>query len=473
MLRRHPLLFTVILIEGYVVLAAELLAMRLLIPFVGSGVEVVAIVISGVLLPLAAGYHAGGGRLQRMIPPRSVRKLLIRNLLGAMLALSFGLSFLFIGAWFEWLSRIGITHPLVQATCYVAVFLVYPVYLLAQTVPLVSHYFSHQRLSSATGRMLFFSTIGSFLGSVLSTLLLMNWLGVHLTAWLTIALLAMAVLLLLRRVLSYEALLALCCVALMWAMNKPSSLASIGVVASNAYNTASIRENKHDNSKELLLNFSLSSKYAADPENRYAYIRALEDIIIRPLLQDDAPVMDILVIGAGGFTLGWDDRKNNYTFVDIDKDLQAISEAHLLPEKLPPNKRFIADSARRFLAQRKGDKRYDVIVVDVFSNRDSVPLEVTTVEFWQDVEASLKPMGVVAANVIMSPSFRNRFSARIVNTFSAVFPHHVRQVPYVFSIWSMSENDNVLLIHRNRGTSDAATYSDDRTSHSIDRFRER
>ena len=53
-------LFVVIVLEGYVVLATELLAIRQSIPYVGGGTDTVSIVIAAVLLPLALGYWAGG-----------------------------------------------------------------------------------------------------------------------------------------------------------------------------------------------------------------------------------------------------------------------------------------------------------------------------------------------------------------------------------------------------------------------------
>ncbi len=53
-------LFFLIFAEGYVVLATELLAVRLTIPMVGAGTDTVSIIIAGVLIPLAFGYYAGG-----------------------------------------------------------------------------------------------------------------------------------------------------------------------------------------------------------------------------------------------------------------------------------------------------------------------------------------------------------------------------------------------------------------------------
>jgi len=53
-------LFFIIFLEGYVVLSAELIAIRLTVPFVGSGTDTVSIIIAAVLMPLAVGYYVGG-----------------------------------------------------------------------------------------------------------------------------------------------------------------------------------------------------------------------------------------------------------------------------------------------------------------------------------------------------------------------------------------------------------------------------
>lgn len=169
-LNKTSFLFLVIFIEGYVVLASELLAIRLLVPFVGSGTEIVSIIVSAVLLPLAIGYHMGGKafkkhyhkRAQAGKASRSVRRILGRNILIALTILSLGLSYLFLELFFLKMAVWGIHNRLLQTAIYCLLFLVVPVYILGQTVPLVSNYFSRRKLSEITGVMLFFSTTGSF-----------------------------------------------------------------------------------------------------------------------------------------------------------------------------------------------------------------------------------------------------------------------------------------------------------------------
>ena len=178
-------LFLIIFLEGYVVLSTELLAIRLLIPFTGSGTDTVSIIIAAVLLPLAFGYYAGGRFKSR--PGMTVRRRLILNLVIAAAILTPGLSYVFLAWAFTTLQKeTGCHNRIALTTLYSLLFVVYPVFLLGQTVPLISNYFSRERLSLIAGRILFFSTMGSFMGAVFGTLVLMTMLGVHHTVSITV-----------------------------------------------------------------------------------------------------------------------------------------------------------------------------------------------------------------------------------------------------------------------------------------------
>ncbi len=251
-MRKSHLLLLIILIEGYVVLASELLAIRELIPFVGSGTEIVSIIISAVLLPLALGYHVGGQQRKNM------RNCLIRNILIALIIFSFGLSYFFLEFFFHGLIHIGITHRILQTACYSILFLACPVFLLGQTVPLVSNYFNKVRLSKITGKMLFFSTIGSFLGSVFSTLVLMNFVGVHITVIFTLLLLALLIVILSPTIFCMENLIAIMVMIWVCLLNNNTTFEKFNIVSNNAYNLVAINK-LPDNGRELFINRAHSS----------------------------------------------------------------------------------------------------------------------------------------------------------------------------------------------------------------------
>lgn len=474
-------IFTLIILEGYVVLSSELLAIRLSIPFVGSATDTVSVIIAAVLMPLAFGYFLGG----RFKPgvhfdlfsfsPRymSVRDKLISNMMLALLFLLFALSYSFLDLIFKGAFSMGLMHRVLVTTIYSAIFVAPPVYLLGQTIPLVCNFFSSEKLSRITGRILFFSTLGSFLGAIFSTIILMATIGVNYTAALNFIILAVLITIL-SRPRDYMRIL------LIWALaaagvvfNSNTALKeSHSIIENNQYNTIALFPIKGE--RHLVINGNGSSKYS-DDGRKYPYIEFIERQVINPLLVEDHEPKDFLVIGAGGFTLGAEDTVNHYDFVDIDKSLKDIAEKHILKKPIGENKDFHPMPARAYLAGT--DKKYDVIVLDAYSGAITVPEHLITVEFFTAVKEHLKPDGKVIANMAVSPSFLGPFSRRIDNTWRAVFPHSSRHVIREdYSLWSDDEArlGNVMYVYRQHDDEDITTiYSDTKNTSFIDRPRER
>lgn len=421
-----PLLLAAVAIEGYAVLAVELLAMRQLTPYVGNATDTVAIVIAGVLLPLAFGYESGGRAKFAPGDEPGVRRQLTRNLLVAASILGLGLSNPFLPAFFQFLDGAGITHRLAQTAAYTCLFLVYPVYLMGQTLPLVAYCSTGGNLPRSTGLMLFLSTIGSFLGSVVSTLVFMTYLGVHATVALTLTLVALLAAFVgwksegRKGAIAAAGALGACIIG----FNSPVMQAANGIVSSNLYSDVRVVTDPQEDSRILVVNNSASSKVAAKPEDRFQYVRFIEDEVIgKP---DASRPIRVLVIGAGGFTIGQYDLVNAYTYIDIDPALLEVSERHFLQERLTPNKTFVAESARSFL--RRNADAYDVVVLDAYTNRISIPPDLVTREAFESVRTAVAPMGRVVMNIIASPIFADRFSRTIDTTIRSVFPFVSRHV---------------------------------------------
>ena len=481
-MKKTHLLFLTILLEGYVVLACELLAVRQLIPFVGSGTEIIAIIISGVLLPLAVGYNAGGNAFKRLYRKQrlrgkqalSIRTALIHNMITAIAILGVGLSYPFMELFFDTITLLGITHRLAQAALYVLIFLVTPVFLLGQTVPLVSNYFSRQRLSEITGRMLFFSTAGSFLGSVFSTIVLMTTIGVHFTVVITLGLLGLLCVLLSMKKITAEHIICVVLLATIYSVNNEQTMKYFHIVSDNAYNMVNVFENKKTNVAVLSVNRSASSMISRNGEKLNTYVQYIEDNFIMPFAQPGDTPMEILVVGSGGFTVGLADTVNHYTFVDIDPALKNVAQTHFLLQDLSPNKQFAVASARAFV--HSASKQYDLIILDTYTNQLAIPAETTTREYLQEVKKLLKPEAILVANIIASPNFADAFSVRYDNTFSGVFPKHSRQwVGATNPLKTEGHNRkewrpaNMLYIYYNNALmSDDTIYTDDKNTYSLD-----
>lgn len=473
-------IFVLIILEGYVVLSSELLAIRLSIPFVGSGTDTVSVIIAAVLMPLAFGYSAGGRFKPGMhfdvfsFGPRyvSVRDKLISNMVLALVFLLFAISYSFLDLFFDNAFKMGFMHRVLVTALYSAIFIAPPVYLLGQTIPLACNFFSREKLSRITGKILFFSTLGSFLGAVFSTIVLMGTIGVNYTAALNFVILAVLITMLSKRQDYMRTVLVWALVLAGVVFNSNTALKTYAIIENNQYNTISLHPVKGE--RHLVINGNGSSKYSADGR-KYPYIEFIERQTINPLTVEGHEPKDFLVIGAGGFTLGAEDTTNNYDFIDIDKSLKDIAEKHLLKKSIGINKTFHAMPARAYLTST--DKKYDVIVLDAYSGAITVPEHIITIEFFNAVKSHLKPDGKVIANMAVSPSFLSKISRRIDNTWRAVFPHSSRHVIREdYSLWrdDNAHLGNVMYIYRQHDDEDVGTvYTDIKNTSFIDRPRER
>lgn len=460
-------LYLVVLIEGYSVLALELIAIRQLTPFVGSGVETVAILVAAVLMPLAFGYYQGGNHRYRLSTKGSLsyRNKLIRNLMQATAILVIGFSHICLELFFSYLGKIGITSAIGQTALYALIFIVYPVYLLGQTVPLISNYFARGKISEVTGHMLFFSTLGSFLGSIFSTLILMVTIGVHYTVFVTISLLAILIIVLDKSFFSARTFYAIfiCCIALLF--NNHSILEKFHIVSNNNYSMVQIENVPGESEAKIMkINRSLSSKYTPELKKRFLYVQYIDYTFLRPYKLHDKK-RDILVIGSGGFTLGLEDPYNNYTFVDIDKSLQKVSETYLLPEPLGKNKTFIGQPARLFMQQNT--KQYDIIVVDAYTNIYTIPPQLLTQEFFLQLKQSLKPQGVMVMNAATQPDFSTVYSRKLHSTLQSVFPYLTRQVLQKHRADNSSQLSNVMYSYTKHPFIEGH-YSDNKNTYFLD-----
>lgn len=415
------LFFAIILLEGYTVLATELLAIRLVLPYVGNGADTVSIIIAAVLLPLAFGYHVGG---KGTGIHASIRTRLCRNIALAAIILVFGLSYVVLEMFFVGFIGLGIGGRVPLAILYCLCFIVVPVYRLGQTVPLLTAYFPPQKQGALAGRILFFSTIGSFGGAILTTLVFMNTIGVHKTASIVLIVLGVLYVLISRRQFTMRGAVLAGMLAFGLFLNADSHLKVRGIVSSNVYNTvAVVEEGQNKENRVLLLNHQSSSMVGPNGK-KFSYVTFVEKNLMPS--NDNGQKRDILVVGAAGFTFGLEDPYNNYTFVDIDPAIKEQAEKHFLKQKLGPNKKFVPADIRAFL--RTNTQRFDLVFLDAFSGDLQVPDALTTREFFADLKAATKPGGMFAGNFILSPSYADSYTRNIDATLRSVFPYLHRQV---------------------------------------------
>ncbi len=397
----RALLYTIVFIEGFCSLGGEIIALRRLVPHVGSAIVITAPTIGFFLLALALGY-ASGARVAA-----DYRRIVCRNFLIAALLAGVGLAGVTVDILFAHLQP-----ALVAYLVFIAGVLCPLAWLLGQTVPILTNLMQAERTGEASGMALYWSTLGSFLGSLLLSLLVMQWLGV------SAAVVACALGLLLGALLLAGGNFKI------WLFSGLTAALAAGiglqhtVTADTAYAEYIVGPVDIPGQRQpraFWVNKSLASLVDdSQPANTTRYIRHLRQILLDDLGYRDK---DILVLGAGGFTLSHEEPLNRYTYVDIDPVIRELAEKHFLRQAAKGE--FIVDDARRFVATT--ERRYDAVVVDVYSSHTSIPSHLVTREFWSGLRRVLKPDGLLLANLILDSKLATPYARNLLATIDSVY----------------------------------------------------
>lgn len=407
------LISAVLLLEGFSTVAIELIAIRQLIPAVGSNIVVTSWTIGLFLLALALGYWKGG----------TVSRGTDVEALNRRLAISYSLSAAWLG--------IGLSLPFIlqffmlpvywqlALLIYVITVLIVPVIALGQTVPVlaaIAGLSGERGTGELTGGALFLSTLGSVASALLLPTLLFQTIGVQMTLVLVCALLVLVAILfasrmkglLARRNILVPVLLVVALVAAL--ANIKVSHHLIGDTAYALYQVVPATEPGLE--REMLVNTQRASGIGKDGRQAFPYI-----MMIRGSLNRLKPYARVLVIGAGGFTLSADGPEMKYTYVDIDPAILHLAEEYLLKRKITGD--FVVDDGRHFLANSKD--RYDGIVLDAFTSHRDAPAHMSSIEFFSLVQEHLKPNGLMVLNLVVDPQLDSVYAQRTLATIERVF----------------------------------------------------
>lgn len=432
-LKRYLLL--AIFIGGYVSLSLEIIAMRQLMSFVGSTAITASIVIGVFLAFLSIGYYQGS---VSKISTRRLKDILWQGFTVIAALIIFATSYPLLDAYFSFLTKIGIRSNILQTFIYSFMFLSFGPFLFGLITATTGKYVQRSG-KDETGTIMAVDTIGSVFGSILTTLIFMPFIGVnHTIIWITAVSLFGAFLF--KR--SYEGLLILVFGIVLNANGLLEK--NYGMVSNNAASTIILEEQDEGKSILMKMNGGHSSKISEDEEQMFHYIRIIENNFILPLREEKKGVVKekkkILILGAGGFTLGLKDHFNDYTFVDIDKDLKKITEEKFLKQKLGENKKFVLNDASQFL--KTTEEKYDLIVLDTYSSKSMIPENLVTIEYFKRVKDRVNEGGIVVINIITSPNFSDPFSQRIDNTIRHVFTKNLSRDSVGEWFNAFAPNDN-------------------------------
>lgn len=421
------MLYLIALLEWFTTLAVQMIALRLATPLVGSSIVLTSVFIGIILLALSAGYYLGwwiASRYQK----HTLRKLLAAFLIFSWLYYGF-ITFL---TQEQLLQRfLSNTGNYITTLFVVAILLFFlPVLIDAQTIPLLTELLPESSKGKAAWSMLFASTIGSFLWSVGTSIVLFESLGVRMTGVITCVLLFICSALLLRkthRFWAYGILLGsiVCALVLQYLYVGPiDRIAGVIYHHDSAYQEILVRDSIWQDTGEPARYFHTDRAFSswflkASKESPFDYLVEVMKITdsIKPKL--------VLVIGTAWFTYPYQLAKLPYVeqidAVDIDPSIKRIAEEYFFEETLSEKIHFIPQSARYVLHQAKKEwKRYDLILVDAYNGKN-IPDELATQEFFADLKAIGTPEWIVF-NFILDSGLETTLAKKLLTTVRSVFP---------------------------------------------------
>ena len=426
LLKQNLLPFSVF-ITGACVLIVEVVALRVLSPYYGNTIFTVSSVLSVILAALSVGYYAGGRYADRHPSKQSFFKIILLS--GIALVL-----FHFLGLIILPILSVSLTMtiaPLISSLC--LFFL--PALLLGTLSPyavkLQSVESPQEGVGSVAGKIFFFSTLGSIVGSLLAGFILIPCFGIdHIFIGCGIILFILGFIPL--TVLGFptkrlfQFLLGMLILTFLTLFAVKEIKGDVLYTKDGIYEKITIYEDEIDGRPVRFFEQDRSSSGAMfldskDPTDLpYHYTKYYS--IYKAFKPD---IAHALVIGGGAYSIP------KALLAELPEATIDVSEIEPLLFELAkkyfrakddPRLHNYTEDGRRLL--QDSSKQYDFILSDVYYSLFSIPSHFTTQEFFKIAKDKLSDNGIFVANLIgdLSRQEPSLIMAEI-KTFQTVFPN--------------------------------------------------
>ncbi len=418
--KRKYSLFLTVFVTGGAVLMLEILGTRIMSPFYGSTIYVWSSLISVTLVFLALGYFAGGKIADRR--PRATALYFLIFLAGlSVVLLSIVDSLVLAGT-----DSLG---PRWGALSSAFILFSFPMFFLGTISPYAIKMKAEELkdIGVTTGNLYGVSTIGSFVGAVLTGFILIPNFPIS-TIMNSIASLLYAVVLmglLIER--TYSGLLVLPLMTVFfWPQPHLNQDENVKVVYGKESLYGRVMVVDKDNLRFLLVNGASQTTYDMKRGKFIApYLRLMEKAV------DYYPqAKNVLILGLGGGGMDKRLRARNLEVVNVEIDPKVVEVAR---EYFGFDGRVIVDDARNYV--RKNNEKYDLVVFDVLSGYGVVS-HLITKEAFSEIKSVISPGGILTVNTLGFESHLSTddpYEKAMYKTLKAVFPHvYVKATGYEF-----------------------------------------
>ena len=405
------LIAVVVFVASASVLVLEIVAGRILAPYVGVSLQTFTGIIGTILAAIALGAWLGGRVADRRDPSRLLGPVLLA---GAVLAVLSPALVYVVGP-----SAGGESAVAIITLAAVGFFL--PAAVLSTVTPIAAKLLltTLDATGEVVGRLSAIGTAGALFGTFITGFFLVAAIPSQPITW-AVGLVLLAFGIVLSVPLGRAPLVGAVVVFAVSAIGSAALAAPCD--HETAYSCAIVtgRDGEGPNVRALILDTFVNS--VVDTEDP-TYLSSRYTNVIESVVQVQAPPgpLDIVYIGGGGYTLPRyyeATRGASATVLELDGELPGIAETELGLERGPWLTTDVGDA--RLGIRHYPNESFDLAIADAFSGR-SVPWHLTTVEFIEDVRDRLRQGGAYVMNVIDHPPLR--FVRAEVASVAEVFEH--------------------------------------------------
>lgn len=410
---------------GMSVMAVELGASRLLAPYFSSSQIVWTIIIGTIMIAMALGNIWGGRSADKNPNPD---KLYTRIIIAAIWIAAIPLlgKYIIVGVAGILIIAVNNNFLIIAAFISCMIIFVFPLFLLGTVTPSLVKYTveSLDNSGKVVGTLGAYNTIGSIIGTFLPTFVTIPTVGTAVTFYIFGGILLSLGCVYFFSTKSKRKLLSIASITFIICMifGHSKSFAfwenSLVYEGESIYNYLQVKEDE----KSIILStnvlFGVQSVTMKDDSlTGLYYDYAMAAPLMAGISEDDNANMLILGMGTGTYatqSLRYFENLN-IEGVEIDKKITDLSEKYF---GLPENVKTVTYDGRAYL--QGTDKKYDIIMVDAYQDI-TIPFQMSSVEFFDEVKNHLSDNGVMVVNMNMYSNKSDGINAYLSDTISSVF----------------------------------------------------
>jgi len=392
----------IVFLAGAIGMGLELIAARVLSPYVGSSNVVWTSIIGIILASMSLGYWLGGKKADKNADINQLSKILLYAALFTSVIPLFETLFVKQIA--------GIIGNLIIAAilCAIVVFSI-PSFILAMISPFAVKIKSQEEneIGSLSGRISSLSTIGSITGTFLMGFVLIPNIGVNnINIGITLALILMSVLIREKRDRKYiySTLLLTCIMLILIFLGKcffKLDNPDIILDTDSQYSRIWVKQIKTDKTTYKTLQVDTGLESFIDAETGEMGAKYLRFYDLFEYFNKEA--QSTLLIGGAAYTypIHYLNKYENKTIdvIEIDDKMTQIAKEQFGLNINEPRLKIYNQDGRSYL--NYSENKYDTILLDAFKGVNA-PFELTTYEALVNAKNMLNDNGIVLTNIISS-----------------------------------------------------------------------